>query len=148
MKRRIFCLLVGLALMFPALSAVAAGDDRPLTPDELAQFQSQIPAAEAAINATVKGLIKRNPTSITPTKFQKYFRVEKKSSSPTRAVLRAKEAMKAFIQAYINSLTSQGWLPVESPAPVIKYKYKFGLSGFKFYCRISVDLTIWCVKLP
>ncbi|MGD8564172.1 MAG: hypothetical protein PVG03_16650 [Desulfarculaceae bacterium] len=148
MKRKLFCLLLGLALVFPAMSALAAGDERPLTPQELAEFQGQIPGVEAEINATVKGMLQRNPSKVTPTKFQKYFKVEQKSSSPSRAVLRAKSAMQAGIQAYMKSLTDQGWVPVDNPAPTIKYKYKFGFSSFKFYCRISVDLTIWCVKLP
>ena len=93
-------------------------------------------------------MLQRNPTNATPTKFQKYFKLKKKSSSLTRAVRRAKSAMQAQMQAYMNSLTVRGWVPVDNHTSVVKYKYKFGWSSIKFYCRISVDMTVRCIKMP
>lgn len=148
MERKFFCILLGLALVFPAMCAWAAGGERPLTPDELAEFQGEVSGVEAEVNGTINGMLQGNPSDTTPTKFHQFFKVKGKSSSPTRAIRRAKKAMQAQIQNYINSLTSQGWIPVDNPEPIIKYKYKFGFSSFKFYCRISVDLSIWCIKMP
>ena len=52
------------------------------------------------------------------------------------------------MEAYFLSLNKEGWVPVDNPKPIYKDKYKVGISGFKFYCRIKVDLTVYCVKLP
>lgn len=150
MRRKVFCILLGLALVFPAMAAWAEEekDDRPLTKEELAEFQSEAGKMEAELGGYVTGLAKRKAGDIAPTKFHQYFKVKKKSSSPTRAIRRAKKAIQAQVENYINGLTAQGWIPVDEPEPIIKYKYKFGISGFKFYCRITVDMTMWCIKMP
>lgn len=150
MRRKVFCVLMGLLLVFPTVAAWAAEekDDRPLTKKELAEFQSETPKVEAELKAYVTGRAKRAPAQISPTKFQQIFHAKKKSSSPTRAIRRAKDAVQAQMEGYMNNLTNQGWIPVDNPAPIINYKYKFGIHKFKFYCRITVNMTIWCIKMP
>ncbi len=149
MRTKVFCVLLGLLLALPAMAAFAAEkDDRPLSAEELAEFKSQIPGVEAEINSFFNGKLQRNPTQIAPAKFQKYLKAKKKSSSPTRACRRAMKSVTSQGEAYLNSLTSQGWIPVDDPKPIIDYKYKFGISGFKFYCRITVNATVWFIKMP
>jgi hypothetical protein len=150
MRRKVFCVLMGLLLVFPAVAAWAAEekDDRPLTKKELAEFQSETPKVEAELKAFVAGRTKRADTKISPTKFQQNFKAKKESSSPTRAIRRAKDAVQSQMEGYMNNLTGQGWIPVDNPAPIINYKYKFGIHKLKFYCRITVNMTIWCIKMP
>lgn len=150
MRRKVFCVLLGLVLVLPAVAAFAAEekDDRPLTKEELAEFQKETPKVEAELKAFVAGRAKRAAGKESPTQFQQVFQAKKESSSPTRAIRRAKEAVQAMMESYMNNLTNQGWIPVENPEPIIKYKYKFGIHKLKFYCRITVSLTIWCIKMP
>lgn len=148
MKRTVLYLVLTLALALPAADLLAEGDDRPLTPAEFAEFQAAVPGVEAGLNALVNNALQRNPTDAPPVRFQKRFIATKQSSSPTRAIRRAGDAMAAEIQAYLNSLAAEGWLAVGDPAPILKLKYKFGWSALKFYARISAELTLWCVKVP
>ena len=54
--------------------------------------------------------------------------------------------MQALMEGYYKELVSKGWIPLQKPKPIVKYKVKTGIHKFKFYCRITTSLTVWCVK--
>lgn len=119
------------------------------TDDDMATYQQEAANLENELISDFSGLLQPESSldlSQTPIPMSKHFKVKKKSSSLTRAIRRAKNELKGQVDTWIKSLSKQGYIPVENPEPVTKLDHKWGVDFPKFYVRIKLDLTIYCVK--
>ena len=68
-----------------------------------------------------------------------------KSKSGLRRKIEA--SLAAQHQAFMGELQRQGLIPVNNPPPQkLNEKIDSGIAGFKYYCRISFILRVWCQK--
>ncbi|MFH1057083.1 MAG: hypothetical protein V1797_00215 [Pseudomonadota bacterium] len=144
--RFILALLLGLALIWPVVPALAETDDRPLTAEEEAAFKAELAGFQAELAQYLKSRSRSGMTGA-PTMFEGNFSGSGKSSSLSRAFKEAQREVQAGMDAWMNQLGQQGYAPVDPPPPQQDVKTKWGISGFKFYARIKLNLKVWCQKM-
>lgn len=150
MKSSLTAVLFAATLCLFAGSVQAlAGDGMQPTDDDMATYHQEIANLENEIVSEFSGLLQPKSSlglSQTPIPISKHFKIKKKSSSLTRALRRGKDQLKAQVSAWIYSLSNQGCIPVEKPEPATRLDHKWGVDFPKFYVRLELDLTVYCVK--
>lgn len=147
MRKKMWCLWLGL-LVALCLAGSPAWATEP-TQDDLQAYSAKVKQYQNELRQYLNGLLQvdRHGEADSLVAFEKRFSVRKKSSSVTRAFRRAKSALQSQVQAYMNSLAQQGYVPVDNPEPISKLDHKWGMSGLKFYVRLKLYLKIWCQKM-
>ena len=140
-------LLLTLALSWPAGPALAEEDDRALTAEEESAFQAELASFQRELAQYLKSRTRGGLAAGGPTMFENNFSGSGKSSSLSHAFKEAQREVQAGVDGWMNSLGQQGYAPVDPPPPQQSIKTKWGISGFKFYARIKLNLKIWCQKM-
>jgi hypothetical protein len=140
-----------LAVLFAATLCLLAGPLQALEPtdDDMARYHQEIANLENEIVRDFSGFLQPESSPgipQTPIPMSKHFKVKKKSSSLTRAIRRAKMELKEKVDDWISSLSNEGYILVEKPEPATRLDHEWGLDFPKFYVRLKLDLTVYCVK--
>lgn len=150
MKSRVTAVLFAATLCLIAGSFQAlAGDGMQPTDDDMASYQQEAANLENEIDAYFSGVLQQKSSlgiSQTPIPMTKHFKIIKKGSSLKKSLRRGKVELKGQVNAWMNSLTSQAYIPVQKPEPTTRLDHKWGVDFPKFYVRLKLELTVYFVK--